>query len=183
MIDDYSSDAYDDNAFGSDNDDDASIRTNNSGIDENTKAEDSTKANAKNEAVRTNATNNRSNNNQDTTLIEGSGRVEEQQGEASSDSLDGRNDTQQGNQQICNTNNQKQGQEQELEAAGNIEANNTQAEGDNNNQNEPADNNNSGANDERSATNARSNRSNKRQTTIEECRPYHVNCSDCARDE
>ena len=34
MIDDYSSDAYDDNAFGSDNDNDASIRTNNSGIDE-----------------------------------------------------------------------------------------------------------------------------------------------------
>ena len=86
MIDDYT---YDNNAFGSDNDDDASIQTNNSGINENTKAEDSTKANAKNEAVRTNATNNRSNNNQDTTLIEGSGRVEEQQGDASRDSLDG----------------------------------------------------------------------------------------------
>ena len=95
MIDDYSSDAYNDNAFGSNNDDDASIRTNNSGIDENTKAEDSTKANAENEAVSSNGTNNMSNNNQDTTSIEGSGRVEEQQGKASSDSLDGRNHTQQ----------------------------------------------------------------------------------------
>ena len=87
------------------------------------------------------------------------------------------------NQQVCDINNQQQGQDQELEAAGNIEANNTQVEGDNNNENEPTDNNNSGANDERSATNARSKRSNKRQTTIEEYRPYHVNRADRARDK